>query len=264
MKDPELRISRNRTRRRPPGARKGGGRHPRRTRGSSPAKKTDTAATLNDVATISKKVASSVQGATVDFYAYNDYERDMQKGAMYTAYQAWNDICMPANAPHKQQAITFLNWLFSSQQNHDLFELGIENTNWKAVGTNQYTIPSTVDAASNYNIPQYELTWNPVLTRISADLPTAAGSLFQYEASADSYSKIPFAGFTFDPSNVKTQIAQLDSLEKGQESALITGSFPDPAAQLAKFNASAEKAGLEDVRNEIQKQLQAYLDKING
>jgi putative aldouronate transport system substrate-binding protein len=223
-----------------------------------------TTGTLNDVSSVAAKIAKAVSGATVDFYAYNSYERNMEKGAMYTEYKAWNDICIPTDAPHKEQAITFLNWLFSSQSNHDLFELGIEGTNWKSSGTKEYTIPSTTDASTNYNIPQYELTWNPNMTRISAELPTTANDLLKYEMASDSYSKIPFSGFTFDPSNVKTQIAQLDSLEKGQESALICGQYSETETQLKKFNQKAESAGLETVRAEIKKQLQAYLDKNNS
>ena len=61
----------------------------------------------------------------------------------------------------------FFDWLYSSKDNHDLFEYGIPGKHWQAVGDNQIKL---LDEAKNYNFPGYELTWNPAMIRLNSDL----------------------------------------------------------------------------------------------
>ena len=51
----------------------------------------------------------------------------------------------------------FLDWLFSSKDNHDLFELGIEGVHWIKDGDNGFKPTDK----STMLLQGYELTWNP-------------------------------------------------------------------------------------------------------
>lgn len=65
----------------------------------------------------------------------------------------------------------FLDWLFSSEENHDLFELGIEGEDWEPVGEDQYRVIEGETAAQTYTFPGYVLTWNPNYVKFPDTLP---------------------------------------------------------------------------------------------
>ena len=50
----------------------------------------------------------------------------MEKGCIGTDYRAWNNLVIPVTSKHADETMKFLDWLFQSQDNHDLFELGIK------------------------------------------------------------------------------------------------------------------------------------------
>ena len=95
----------------------------------------------------------------------------MKPGTQSTDGKAWNFLAIPASSKKIERTMEFLDWIFSSQENNDLFTFGIEGTNWEAVGKNQWKLPDGVDPTKNYMFPGYQLTWNPTFNRIPAGLP---------------------------------------------------------------------------------------------
>ncbi len=55
-----------------------------------------------------------------------------------TNLQGNNFICIPAWSKKVDKALTFLDWLYANSTNHDLFELGVEGEDWKAIGDDRY------------------------------------------------------------------------------------------------------------------------------
>ena len=132
-------------------------------------------------------------GGELGVYVYNE---NMRNGKSFVAgpLTAWNFLCVPQQSTKKDQAMQFLNWLFENRDNHDLFELGIEGTDWEAVGDDEYR---KLDG-STYNFPGYEMTWNPNFIRTNADLPDDAKAIAKYGNDPDTYITSAIAGFTFD------------------------------------------------------------------
>jgi hypothetical protein len=151
----------------------------------------------------------------------------------------------------------FFDWMFSSQDNHDLIELGIEGDHWTKDGDKGYKGTAN---STNYIFPGYEMTWNPIMSRISSDNDAEAIKILEYQGKMDSYYKIPAAGFTFNPEPVKTEIAMVQP--KWQESVQLfnVGLDKNWKADAAKLNQELRSLGLEKIRAELIKQLQAYLD----
>jgi putative aldouronate transport system substrate-binding protein len=64
-------------------------------------------------------------------------------------------------------------------------------------------------------------------------------------------------GFSFDPSNVKSELAQTASVVDEFYAGLITG-IADPDTTLPTMNAKLKKAGLDNILAEMQKQIDAW------
>ncbi|WP_079911026.1 extracellular solute-binding protein [Paenibacillus sp. 32352] len=214
--------------------------------------------TISSYAADKKKLKDTLAGADLEFFVLKEDIRNMKPQAISTNYKANNSIAIPATSKNIDRTMKFFDWLYSSQDNHDLFELGIPGKHWEAAGTNQYKL---LDDSKNYTFPGYELTWNPSMIRLSSDLDDTAKKYYEYSAKADTYYSAPLAMFAFDTTNVKAELANISSKTDPFVQLLKAGQMKDWEAQAAKLNNELRALGLEKVRAELQKQLQAYLDK---
>jgi spermidine/putrescine-binding protein len=181
----------------------------------------------------------------------------MENGCIGTDYRTWNNLAIPVTSKHADETMKFIDWLFQSQENHDLFELGIEGEHWMEAGSEMY---KPMAAATNYQFPRYELTWNPTMSRINADNVPEAVELMRYSADPKTYYRLPLAGFRFNPSPVKTEIAKVQPVWEQTAQVFRSGLDPDWRTTAAKTNLKLRNLGLENIRSELIKQIQAYLD----
>lgn len=151
----------------------------------------------------------------------------------------------------------FLDWLFSTQENHDLFELGIEGEHWTKDGDTGF---KPTDKASNYQFQGYELTWNPALSRVNTDQDPEVLKYIEYAKDINSYYQIPLSGFIFDTTPVATELGKINPKIGQTSDILMTGMEPDWKEFAEKANKEWRDLGLETVRAEVIKQVQAYLD----
>lgn len=209
--------------------------------------------------------ATKALGGELGVYVYNPL---MREGKPFVAapLTAWNFLCVPQQSTKKDQAMKFLDWLFSSSANHDLFELGIEGEDWEAVGEDEYRKLE----GSNYNFPGFEMTWNPNFIRTNADLPEAAKAVVKYGNDPDTYITSPIAGFTFDNTatpELQTAFAAVAVIQTEYQPQIMLGLTKDPAAAQAlvdEYYQKAEAAGLEVIREAVRTQLQEFLDAKNS
>lgn len=204
-------------------------------------------------------------GGELGVYVYNE---NMRSGKPFVSgpLTAWNFLCVPQQSTKKDQAMQFLNWLFESSENHDLFEFGIEGTDWEAVSKDEYRKIS----GSNYSFPGYEMTWNPNFIRTNADLPDDAKAIVKYGNDPDTYITSPIAGFTFDNTaspELQTAYAAISAIQTEYQPQIMLGLTKDPAAAQAlvdEYYQKVEAAGLETVRQAVKDQLQTFLDSRNA
>jgi putative aldouronate transport system substrate-binding protein len=216
--------------------------------------------TINSYANFSSQLSKNVPGSELGFWLSNDDQRNLKEKAILTTYQAWNFLCVPTNSKNADRSMKFLDWVFSSQENNDLFQYGIEGKNWEKVGDKSWKLPTGVDPSTNYAFPGFELTWNPNYTRLPDGVPTDIQKMFQYEYNASSFTKSFLAGFTFDNTNVKSEIAKLTEVDSKYNPTLQVGLESSISDTLAKKLADQKAAGLDKVKAEIQTQVQKFLD----
>ncbi|WP_018752015.1 ABC transporter substrate-binding protein [Paenibacillus sanguinis] len=213
--------------------------------------------TINAFASMRDRLKSAVPGAELEFFVYNSKIRGLEKEAIGTEYKAWNYLVVPATSKNVDRTMKFLDWLFGSQENHDLFELGIEGTHWEKSGDRNY---KTTANTQNYAFPGYELTWNPTLSRINAENSDEALKIINYQTEDSTYYKLPLTGFVFNTEPVKTEIAKIQPKAAELDPILKNGLEKNWRQSAEKLNKELRNLGLENVRAELVKQAQEFLD----
>ena len=192
----------------------------------------------------------------------------------FNSFGMRNGTLVPITTKHPEAAIQFLNWVYSSQENHDLLALGIEGIHWQESDTvltwnNPYAagsktswqspaVEKIVDPETNQALYNHwvfligQLRW----MRIS---PLSHPS--QLEERDPAYTNVEDSitiGFAFDSSPVATEYANLKAMIAENVWPMRFGVVDyDEAYDRALKNMKA--AGLDRVIEEYQKQFSAYM-----
>ena len=203
--------------------------------------------------------------AEFGFYVIEDAQRNKEEGAVICDMVTNNWLVVPEWSEKIDAVMYFLDWMFGSQEANDLFQYGIEGEDWEAVGTDTYKLTDISDE-EKYSMPNYSLTLNPTYVRVSefVENDPELKADFDYMYDPSTYQLSPLAGFTFDPTNVETQIANVSALSNELQ---LTISMYDADEAVEKINTWHEQAmavGLEEIRQELITQIQAFLDAKNA
>jgi putative aldouronate transport system substrate-binding protein len=216
---------------------------------------------ISEFSKLQMTLKNRIREAELGFWPYIDAIRNREKGRIALSFRAWNYLCIPRHSTKTEKVFEFLNWVFESQENNDLFSYGIRGLHWDKESEDSSSI-LILDSPreKRYQFPGYELTWNPRFVRIPANLPEDIQALLEYQYAPDSFNRIPIAGFVFDNQAVITELTQIRVICAKYRNALLCGAYDDPFAVLRKMNGEMEAAGLGKVKNEIARQVQEHLD----
>lgn len=206
-----------------------------------------------------------IEGASIGMYVYNEGLRNMEEGYYVTTGQtAWNFLCVPYYSKNIDAAMKFIDWIFQSKENHDLFELGIAGEDFELNEAGEYT---KLENSAQYSFPGYEMTWNPNFVRTNAALPDDVKAMVNYQNNPSSYTSSVLDGFTFDnqaTSELTTAYAAVSAVQSEYVRPLMHGTYgADTAAKLDEYWQRAQAAGIEVIRQAVIDQVQAYLDAQN-
>ncbi|MFD0693605.1 ABC transporter substrate-binding protein [Paenibacillus sp. GCM10027628] len=149
------------------------------------------------------------------------------------------------------RAIMFYNLLYSDPKLFNLMSYGIEGKHYTKVGDD---LIKKIDNAGYWADSGWEYGNMFNSYRTSPTQPK------WYPAGPDkNAAAIPskLLGFSFDPTNVKSELAQTASVVDEFYAGLITGTA-DPDVYLPKMNDKLKKAGLDKLLAEMQKQIDAW------
>ncbi|GLX68588.1 extracellular solute-binding protein [Paenibacillus glycanilyticus] len=224
---------------------------------------------LSNIDAINAQLKAGVPSAELGVFVTQETARNkVQPNPNYVSdFRIWNFLCIPETSENADRAMAFVNWLFESQDNHDLFELGIKGKNWETVGDDKFKYPDGIDLTQNYSFPGYMLTWNPNYIRLSSTVPDHLVEYYRYIADEKTYIKSAVAGFAFNQDPVKNELANPDFVKvSNDELAYKLGMVGDPAKGMAKLQQKWEsnsrlQQDIETIKAELRKQLEAYLDQ---
>ncbi|MDR1531719.1 MAG: extracellular solute-binding protein [Clostridiales bacterium] len=125
---------------------------------------------------------------------------------IYTLSQNLNAISATAEDP--ESGLKFLNWLYASKENHDLFHYGIPEVHYTASADNR--IQRVKDEANNnlYEFDTWMTGYLPFL-RYDETMPEKGIEFDQFKA--DNKVVSPAAPFLFDASNVEAELTAIQT-----------------------------------------------------
>ena len=212
-----------------------------------------------------KDAKEKVPGSEYGFFAIDDAQRNMEEGAIVCDMVTNNWLVVPEWSEKVDAVMYFLDWMFGNQDAHDLFQYGIEGEDWEAVGEEGYK-DTGIAEEQKYTMPTYSFTLNPTYIRYS-DFVMNNEDLkkrFDYIYDEKSYKLSPLAGFAFNPSNVETQMANVTALSNELQLTLSMYDADEAVEKINTWHEEASKVGLEEIRQELIAQLQAFLDAKNA
>jgi putative aldouronate transport system substrate-binding protein len=163
-----------------------------------------------------------------------------------------------ATAERPESGLIFLDWLYSSKENHDLFHYGIEGVHYTATTPNKIA-PVNNDAGNRlYWANDYMSGYFPWI-RVSEQATLEQLSWHFYKAEKTVYT--PIAGFFFDITPVASQLAALETEVKASFFPIRWG-LVDYEASYPIALQRLKAAGLDQYMMEYRRQFSEYL-KIN-
>ncbi|MCR5154979.1 MAG: ABC transporter substrate-binding protein [Lachnospiraceae bacterium] len=238
------------------------------SRGTTDAVEKDAAITycaLTEYESKYKEAKGKNPDAEFGYYVIEDAQRNKEKGAVVCDMVTNNWLVVPEWSEKTDAVMYFLDWMFGSQEAHDLFQYGIQGEDWEAVGEDGYRLLD-LDEDKQYFMPTYSFTLNPTYVRDSEFVMNnkELKADFEYIYDNATYKLSPLAGFTFNKSELETQVANISALSGELQFTLSMYDAKEAVAKINTWNADAKKVGLEKVRQEMINQIQAFLDVKNG
>lgn len=215
--------------------------------------------TLNSYQNEVNKLKTDYPEADLAFWPIYKNNAEMRPNSVATDFKAWNFLVIPTTSTKADRTMKFLDWVYASQDNNDLFVHGIEGVHWEKVGNNQWKLPDGVYAKDNYAWPAYQLGWTPVYQRMPAGLPDYIQKYMDFEFAQNTFKATVIAGFTFNEEPVKTEIARCGPIVSNYMPILQCGLSQDIAADIQKMNSELKAAGVDKIKAELERQLNEFL-----
>lgn len=211
----------------------------------------------------SAELKSAIPDSELGIFILNDGVRAMEDEARVTDLKGNNFICIPAWSKKIDKVLTFLDWLYADEDNHDLFEQGIEGVNWQRVGEDRYEQLTPPDR-EKYSFPGYVLTWNPNFVKFQASLPDEIYEYKKYDLKPEAYYESPLAGFTFDTSMLQTESSVISGITSKVNTALEHGALENPVEVKRENIKECLANGLDVIREEAKRQINEFLKAKNS
>lgn len=230
--------------------------------------------TINNFSSVEMALKEANPGAELEIFV-NDYTlRNKMTGYAQTDFKAWNYLCVPVSVGKARcdMAMKFLNWIFESEEHHDLFQYGIRGTHWDvAKDESGKEIEGTVTTTGMepYTFPAYELTWNPNFIRVNSASDPKVMEYMKYMYDSSRYVGILYSEFTFDHTATPELTTALSnagfSTARSEARSWYLGQVADPVTTWrAKLDGRYQNASLQNaakvVKTELIRQLQAFID----
>lgn len=173
---------------------------------------------------------------------------------IYTYVQNLNAISATSEDP--ESGLKFLNWLYASEENHNLYHYGIEGTHYTVTGDHRIEQVKGDDGNALYDMTTWMTGYLPYMCY---GTDSTDNNIDYMTYKSENYVISPAAGFIFDASKVQSELTNL-------QTEIIASIYPIKVGMVSyeeNIDAAIEKlkaAGLDAYLEEYRTQFKAYLD----
>ena len=182
------------------------------------------------------------------------------EGARYKAPYG-EGMSIPAAAEHPERSLMVIDLMKWDKELYDIARYGIEGKTWTSTSDTTYLLGAE---QGNYTVGNSPITWglkNDTLERLMGEAGTTYSDIY-LQLFGDPISESS-AGFTFDDSNVKNEIAAISELCSQYIPIMELGLVEDVDATLDEFNAKCTQAGKDKILEEFKTQYAEYVKNVN-
>lgn len=171
-------------------------------------------------------------------------------------------MAVSADTKYPVESVKFLNLLNTDPELRNLINYGIEGVHYTLDNNGQVILippkdkdgEPIPDAAPTYSGVQYTQGNWFILDTMGGETPDPLDKWNQYRAANAQAVKSNVLGFTPDLSMMPIQLQNIEMVWQKYYPSLMTGSV-DVDTELPKFNQELKQAGIDEVRAEVQRQL---------
>lgn len=159
------------------------------------------------------------------------------------------------NSKHPEAAMKLLNLVYTDKDIFNELLFGLEGEHYTKTGENS---AEPIGEGGNYKYNLSSYAWKFGNQFNTWYLPGQAAGVWEETDKLNREAKISsLRGFTFDPTNVQSELAQLGAVVKEYANGQYTAKDID--AYIAERNNKMDQAGLSRVVEEVQKQVDSWM-----
>lgn len=160
---------------------------------------------------------------------------------------------IPYSSKHPEEAMKLWNLMYTDSEVSTLLVDGIEGVNWEYTDDSKSAIRNLENNTYDYIGWSWPNSWiTPVFEGYEADMYDNLRTFCHDSVRS------PALGFRFDSTGVQNQLTACGNVIAQYDTALRWGTI-DPATDLDQFNADLKSAGIDEIIQAKQEQLDAYL-----
>jgi len=184
---------------------------------------------------------------------------NLQLGEIYsqskvniTTHSGGSMLAIPTVSEHPVEAMKFINLMHSDSNLLNMMLFGVEGVHWNFDPDGRVNIENSAWYGAHGG------AWtlgNTLLQAVSnKEDPNKNRMLIEYSNGSVDH---PSLGFRFRTDPVAAELTAITAVADGLNRALLTG-YVDPAVELPKYIDALKAAGLDTVKEEVQKQYDAW------
>lgn len=194
-------------------------------------------------------------------FGYKLVQADAWKGIQYyttTPDLTNSQLVIPNTSGDPARAMMFINLLFTDKKLKNLLDWGIEGKHYKKINDTQIDFADgvTADNSGYYGLAQWAMGGSQFLDYLwASESPDKWQKMKEFNETA---KPMKIVGWTYDSSNVKTEMAALAPIGQNQGRPLSCG-IVNYDEYYPKVKKSLEAAGIQRVIDDCQKSVDAFV-----
>ncbi len=172
-----------------------------------------------------------------------------------------SQLVIPRTSGDPERAMMFINLLFSDKEIKNLLSWGIENKHYQKISENQICFADGVNADNSgyYGLAQWSMGGSQFLDYLWVS--ESQDKWQKMQEFNESAKPMKIVGWTYDSSNVKSEMAALATIGQNKGQPLSQG-LVDYDTYYPGLKTSLEKAGIQKVIDDCQKSVDAFVSGL--